>query len=125
MEGGSELHGDTYWRCSYVWRLGRKDVITHVERGRGRSASLDCHPCVASQHRDFNRVKQTCHWLDLKEVKVQGWTVVWWQGEWWSGLWWCGVLVDLFLWPVICPQPALGVLLEEAGREIGMKGGNC
>jgi hypothetical protein len=31
MEGGSELHGDTYGRCSYVWRLGRKDVITHVE----------------------------------------------------------------------------------------------
>ena len=68
MEGGSELqlHGDTYWRCSYVWRLGRKDVITHVERGRGRSASLDCHPCVASQHRDFNRVKQIYHCLVLK-----------------------------------------------------------
>ena len=31
--------------------------------------------------------------------------------------------MDLFLWPVIFPQPVLGVLLEEAGREIGMKGG--
>ena len=46
-----------------LWRLGRKDIITHVERGRGRSASLDCHPCVASQHRDFNRVKQIYHCL--------------------------------------------------------------
>ena len=48
---------------------------------------------LASQQRNYNRVKQIYHWLDVKEVKVQGWTVVWRQGEWWFGLWWYGVLV--------------------------------
>ena len=51
--------------------------------------------------------------------------VVWFVVVWGLGIEGRSVAVDLFHWPVFFSQTALGVLLEEAGRKIGMEGVNC